>query len=371
MTANAATATVMITTGGTGGHVFPGLAVAAKLLARGCRVFWLGTRDGMEARLVPAHGVEFESVSFRGVRGKGLRTLVFGPFALLRACIDSVRVIRRRRPNVVLGFGGFASFPGALMGVAAGKPLIVHDANAVAGLANRILAYGADRVLLGFPDALPGWQARHATWVGNPLRDDIVAIAPPAQRFAERSGPLRVLVVGGSLGAAAINAAIPAALAAIAPERRPAIVHQAGERHIDAVRAAYLNVGVTADCVPFIDDMAARYAWADLVICRGGALTIAELAAVGLGAIVVPLPGAIADEQSANARFLLDAGAAIVMPQAELRGSDMPLAGVLGALTRANALTMAIAAHQVGKRDAADRVADACIALAGKQQHAT
>jgi UDP-N-acetylglucosamine--N-acetylmuramyl-(pentapeptide) pyrophosphoryl-undecaprenol N-acetylglucosamine transferase len=371
MTASAADATVMITTGGTGGHVFPGLAVAAKLVARGCRVFWLGTRDGMEARLVPAHGVEFESVSFRGVRGKGLGTLVFGPFALLRACIDSVRVIRRRRPNVVLGFGGFASFPGALMGVAAGKPLIVHDANAIAGLANRILAYGADRVLLGFPDALPGRQARRATWVGNPLRDDIVAIAPPAERFAERNGPLRVLVVGGSLGAAAINAAIPAALAAIAPERRPAVVHQAGERHIDAVRSAYLNAGVTAQCVAFIDDMAARYAWADLVICRGGALTIAELAAVGLGAIVVPLPGAIADEQSANARFLLDAGAAIVMPQAELRGSDMPLAGVLGALTRANALTMAIAAHQVGKRDAADRVADACIALAGKQQHAT
>jgi len=360
------TATVMITTGGTGGHVFPGLAVAAKLVARGCRVFWLGTRDGMEARLVPAHGLEFESVSFRGVRGKGLRTLVLGPFALLRACVDSLRVIRRRRPNVVLGFGGFASFPGALMGVAAGKPLILHDANAVAGLANRILAYGADRVLLGFPDALPGRQARHATWVGNPLRDDIVAIAPPAARFAQRSGPLRVLVVGGSLGAAAINTAVPAALAAISLARRPAVVHQAGERHIDAVRAAYANADVAAECVPFIDDMAARYAWADLVVCRGGALTVAELAAVGLGAIIVPLPGAIADEQSANARFLRDAGAAIVMPQAELLGVDTPLAGVLGALTRADALTMATNAHQVGKRDAADRVADACIALAGK-----
>ena len=358
--------TVMITTGGTGGHVFPGLAVAARLVARGCRVFWLGTRDGMEARLVPAHGVEFESVSFRGVRGKGLRTLLLGPFALLRACIDSVRVIRRRRPDVVLGFGGFASFPGALMGVACGKPLIVHDANAVAGLANRILAFGADRVLLGFPGALRGAGARDSTWVGNPLREEIVALAPPGERFAERTGPLRLLVVGGSLGASAINDAIPVTLARIEQARRPLIVHQTGERHIAAVRAAYERAGVNAECVPFIADMAARYAWADLVVCRGGALTVAELAAVGLGAIVVPLPGAIADEQSANARFLLDAGAAIVMPQGELMSPVLPLAGVLSALTRADAITMAVNAYRVGKRDATDQVADACLAMAGK-----
>ena len=363
------TATVMITTGGTGGHVFPGLAVAAKLVARGCRVFWLGTREGMEARLVPAHGVDFEAVSFRGVRGKGLRTLVLGPFALLGACIESLRVIRKRRPNVVLGFGGFASFPGALMGVASGTPLIVHDANAIPGLANRILAYGADRVLLGFPDAMRNKSAR-ATWVGNPLRDDIVAMPPPAARFADRSGALRVLVVGGSLGAAAINDALPAALAAIPAAERPQVVHQTGERHIERVRHAYADAGVEAECVAFIDDMAARYAWADLVVCRGGALTVAEIAAAGLGAIVVPLPGAIADEQTANARFLLDAGGAIVMTQDELLGADIPLAGVLRALRRADALTMAINSHRVGKRDAADRVADACIALAD-QKHAT
>ena len=358
--------TVMITTGGTGGHVFPGLAVAAKLVARGCRVFWLGTRDGMEARLVPQHGVEFESVAFRGVRGKGLRTLLLGPFALLGACIDSLRVIRRRRPQVVLGFGGFASFPGALMGVASGKPLVVHDANAVAGLANRILACGADRVLLGFPGALSRGCAKRATWVGNPLRDEIVAVAAPQERFADRGGPLRVLVVGGSLGAVALNDAIPVALAKIAPEHRPLVVHQTGERHLGAVRAAYARAGVAAECLPFIDDMAARYAWADIAVCRGGALTVAELAAVGLGAVIVPLPGAIADEQSANARFLLDAGAAIVLPQAELVGDDAPLAGILAALTRSHALTMALAAYQVGKRDAADRVADACIELANK-----
>jgi len=355
------TATVMITTGGTGGHVFPGLAVASKLVARGCRVFWLGTKEGMEARLVPAHGVDFEALSFHGVRGKGLRTLVLGPFALMRACVDSLRVIRRRKPNVVLGLGGFASFPGALMGVAAGKPLVVHDANAVAGLANRVLAYGADRVLLGFPGAM---AKERAIFVGNPLRDDIVALAPPAQRFAERTGSLRVLVVGGSLGASALNDALPAALAAIDEAKRPQIVHQAGERHIDALRDAYVKAGVQAECVAFIDDMAQRYAWADVVVCRGGASTIAELAAVGLGAIVVPLPGAIADEQTANARFLLDAGAAIVIPQAELLSSAKPLASVLAALTRQHALTMAGNAHRVGRRDAADRVADACLELA-------
>ena len=357
-------ATVMITTGGTGGHVFPGLAVAAKLIARGCRVFWLGTRDGMEAKLVPEHGLEFESLSFRGIRGKGMRTVLLGPYALAVACVASLRVIRRRKPNVVLGFGGFASFPGALMGVASGRPLVVHDANAIAGLANRILAFGADRVLLGFPDALPGSQAKHATWVGNPLRDDIVRIDPPETRFADRTGALRVLVVGGSLGAAALNDAIPAAIGALPESRRPSIVHQAGERHIDALRAAYSRAGVAAECVPFIRDMAERYRWADIVVCRGGALTVAELAAVGLGAIIVPLPGAIADEQTANARFLLEAGGAIVMPQQELAGPGNPLAGVLGALTRSHALTMAVAAHRVGKRDAAEQVAEACIALA-------
>ena len=353
------TATVMITTGGTGGHVFPGLAVAAKLLARGCRVFWLGTREGMEARLVPAHGVEFEAVSFRGVRGKGWRTLVVGPFALLRAGVDSLRVIRRRRPNVVLGFGGFASFPGALMGVAAGKHLVVHDANAVAGLANRVLALGADRVLLGFPGAMRGSRT---TFVGNPLRDDIVALPPPAVRFADRTGALRVLVVGGSLGAAAINDALPAALAAIPHAERPQVVHQTGERHIERVRRAYADAGVEAECVAFIDDMAARYAWADLVVCRGGALTVAELAAAGLGAIVVPLPGAIADEQSANARFLADAGAALVVTQDALTPAH--LAALLQGFDRARALAMANAAWRVGKRDAADQVAEVCLEMA-------
>ena len=350
--------TVMITTGGTGGHVFPGLAVAAKLIARGARVFWLGTREGLEAKLVPQHGVEFEGVSFRGVRGKGLRTLLLGPYALLAACISARSVIRRRMPDIVLGFGGFASFPGGLMGTAAGKPLVLHDANAVAGLATRVLAHGADRILLGFPEALRGKHAKIVEWVGNPLRDAICALPPPDQRFAAREGPLRLLVVGGSLGAQALNEIVPAALAKIAVESRPQVVHQAGDKHIAALRDAYANHAVDAECVAFIDDMAARYAWADFVICRGGALTISELAAVGLGALVVPLPGAIADEQSANAQFLVDAGAAWQEPQAALTAER--LAERLQSLDRARALAMAQAAHGQGKRDAAARVADAC-----------
>jgi len=327
-------------------------------------VFWLGTRDGMEAKLVPEHGVEFESVSFRGVRGKGMRTLLLGPYALAAACIQSLRVIRRRKPNVVLGFGGFASFPGALMGVASGRPLVVHDANAVAGLANRILAHGADRILLGFPDAMHGAHAKTSAWVGNPLRDDIVKVMPPDTRFRDRHGPLRVLVVGGSLGASALNEALPRAIARLPVERRPITVHQAGERHIDALRAAYAKAGVVAEFTDFsaTDPATVRTRFADPA--RGGALTVAELAAVGLGAIIVPLPGAIADEQSANARFLLDAGAAIVLPQSDLLGADAPLAGILGRLTRSEALTMAQNAHRVGKRDAADRVADACLDVA-------
>ena len=355
------TATVMITTGGTGGHIFPGLAVAAKLVARGLSVFWLGTREGLEAKLVPEHGVEFEAISFRGVRGKGLRTLVLGPYALLWACIDSLSIMRRRRPSIVLGFGGFASFPGGLMGVATGRPLVLHDANAVAGLANRILAYGADRILLGFPNAFGGRHASKARWVGNPLRDAITQIAPPDERFANRSGPLRLLVVGGSLGAQALNERIPVALARIDAASRPQVVHQGGAKNIDALRRAYRDAGVEAECVAFIDHMATRYEWADIVVCRGGAITVAELAAVGLGAIIVPLPGAIADEQTANADFLVNAGAAFRIAQAELTAER--LSPLIADMTRDKALAMARAARNVGKPDAADRVADVCAEL--------
>lgn len=354
--------TVMITTGGTGGHVFPGLAVAARLIARGWRVFWLGTREGLEAKLVPQHGFDFEAIRFAGVRGKGMRRLLLGPFALLNAFWQSRSIIRRRAPDVVLGFGGFASFPGALMGVACGKPLVIHEANAVAGLANRVLAYGADRVLLGFPGALSGRHAAKTEWVGNPVRDDIAAVAPPEERFRGREGRMFLLVLGGSLGAVALNSRVPAALALLPSASRPIVTHQAGERNLKALCAAYAAAGVEAECVPFVVDMARRYAQADLVICRSGALTVAELAVVGAASLLVPLPGAIADEQTRNARFLVDAGGAVLMPQADLQPER--LAEFLRGCSREHLLEMAIAARRVGRRDAAERVAQACVAEA-------
>ncbi|HEY7943380.1 MAG: undecaprenyldiphospho-muramoylpentapeptide beta-N-acetylglucosaminyltransferase [Burkholderiales bacterium] len=356
------TGTVMITTGGSGGHAFPGLAVAARLLAKGWHVFWLGTHDGIESRLVRQHGIDYEAIRFAGVRGKGLKRLLLGPFALLSACWQSLTIIRRRAPDVVLGLGGFVSFPGALMAVACDRPLLIHDANAVAGLANRILAYGADRILLGFPGALRGKHAGKVEWVGNPLRDEITAIAPPEQRFAGRRGALSLLVVGGSLGATALNQRVPAALALIERELRPHVVHQAGERHIEALRHAYQAAGVEAVCLPFIDDIARQYADADLVVCRGGALTISELAAAGIGSVIVPLPGAFANEQARNAQFLVDAGGAVVLPQSAM--TPQALADLLLAFTRGRLLAMAIAARRVGRTDASERVADACIALA-------
>ena len=359
------TGTVMITAGGTGGHVFPGLAVAAKLVARDWRVFWLGTKEGVEAALVRQHGVDFEGVSFGGIRGKGWKTLVVGPFTLLAACWQSRKIIRRRAPDVVLGLGGFASFPGAFTGVAMARPLVLHDANAVAGLANRVLAYGADRILLGFPNAMRGRHSAKVEWVGNPVRDAIARVPAAEARFAGRAGPLNLLVVGGSLGAAAINRCVPAALALLPAAVRPRVVHQAGAKHVEAVRAAYGKAGVDAACVAFIDDMAARYAEADVVLCRGGAITVAELAAVGLGSMIVPLPGAIADEQSANAQFLVDAGAAVKIPEREL--TPEALAARLRSFTRPALLAMAIAARKVARSDAADRVADVCVAFGSKR----
>ena len=356
--------TVMITAGGTGGHVFPGLAVAAKLVARGWRVFWLGTKEGMEANLVREHGVEFESVSFSGIRGKGWKAWLFGPYALLAAAWQSRKIIRKRSPNVVLGLGGFASFPGALAAVAMAKPLVLHDANAVAGLANRVLAFGADRIMLGFPNAMSGRHADKVEWVGNPLRDEITAMPVPEARFAGRTGPLRLLVVGGSLGAAALNRIVPAALALIPAAARPRVVHQAGARHVDALQAAYEKAGVAAACMAFIADIAARYAEADVVLCRGGAITVSELAAVGVASMIVPLPGAIADEQSANAQFLVDGDAALRIPEREL--TPEALAERLQSFTRATLLAMAIAARKLARPDAADRVADTCVALGAR-----
>ncbi|MGH8517567.1 MAG: undecaprenyldiphospho-muramoylpentapeptide beta-N-acetylglucosaminyltransferase, partial [Panacagrimonas sp.] len=295
------TATVMITTGGTGGHIFPGLAVASELASRGARVFWLGTSDGMESRLVPKHDVDFEGIGFAGVRGKGLLRLLLGPYALANACRQAWRVLGRRKPGVVVGFGGFVSFPGALMGVARNLPLVVHNLDARAGLANRVLKHGADRVLTGFPGVLGEGRDRKVEWVGNPLRAEIEAVPPPEVRFAGRSGPLRMLVVGGSQGALFLNENVPRALSLMPARARPIVVHQAGERHIDALRAAYADAQADAECLPFIDDMARRYGEADVVVCRSGATTVAELAAVGVASLLVPFPHAADNHQVDNA----------------------------------------------------------------------
>jgi UDP-N-acetylglucosamine--N-acetylmuramyl-(pentapeptide) pyrophosphoryl-undecaprenol N-acetylglucosamine transferase len=356
------TATVMITTGGTGGHIFPGLAVAAELVSRGARVFWLGTNDGMESTLVPKHAVEFEGIAFGSVRGKGLKRLLLGPYAIAYACRQAWRILARRKPGVVIGFGGFVSFPGALMSVARNVPLVVHNLDAHPGLANRVLVHGADRVLTGFPGVLGEGRVRKVEWVGNPLRASIEAVPPPDERFAGRSGPLRLLVVGGSLGALALNECVPRALARMPSQARPIVTHQSGPRHIDALRRAYAEGGVEAECVPFIDDIAARYAEADVVICRSGATTVAELAAVGVASLLVPFPHAADDHQVDNAEQLAKRGAAEMWLQRDF--SPERVADWLAALERPRLLAMANAARGLRKAGATRRVADICLELA-------
>lgn len=349
-------APVLIMAGGTGGHIFPGLAVAAALRARGVPVAWLGGRVGLEGRLVPAAGIELDAIEISGLRGKGWRTLLAAPLRLLRAIVQARRVFAARRPRCAVSFGGYAAGPGGVVAWLRGCPLLVHEQNSVAGLTNRLLARLARRVLCGFPDALPGGE-----WVGNPVRASITALAPPAQRLAEHAdAPLRVLVLGGSQGARALNEHVPQALAGVAAE----VWHQCGERQAEAARLAYAEAGVTVRLEPFIEHMDAAYGWADLVICRAGALTIAELAAVGVAALLVPFPHAVDDHQSRNADWLAAAGAA------ERLDEGVDLARRLGIRIRALAedrprlLRMAEAGRALARSDAAERVADACLAEA-------
>jgi UDP-N-acetylglucosamine--N-acetylmuramyl-(pentapeptide) pyrophosphoryl-undecaprenol N-acetylglucosamine transferase len=351
------TRTLLVMAGGTGGHVFPGLAVADVMRARAWNVVWVGNPGGMEATLVPRHGIPMKWVRFGGLRGKGLLTKAMLPVNLLRAFWQSLRVLREVRPAVVLGMGGYVAFPAGMMAALTGTPLVVHEQNSIAGLTNRVLARVADRVLVAFPDALAG-----AAWSGNPVRDDVAALAPPASRYAGRTGPLRLLVVGGSLGAQALNDVVPRALAAMPAEHRPRVVHQSGRRHLAALQAAYRDAGVDADAVEFIDDMAAAYADADLVICRAGAMTVAEVAAAGVASLMVPFPHAVDDHQTTNARFLSARDAALLVPQSEL--SPQGLAATLEGLDRPGLLAMAERARALAKPDAAARVADACEAIA-------
>jgi UDP-N-acetylglucosamine--N-acetylmuramyl-(pentapeptide) pyrophosphoryl-undecaprenol N-acetylglucosamine transferase len=349
--------TILIMAGGTGGHIYPAIAVAEELKARDWKVVWLGSKAGMEASIVPRHGYQIEFIRFGGLRGKGPVRLALLPVNLLLAFWQSARVIFRVRPDVVLGMGGYIAFPGGMMAAFFRRPLVLHEQNAVAGLANRVLAEVADRVLVAFPKAL-----RKSIWTGNPVRAAIAGVASPERRYATRSGPLAVLVIGGSLGAKALNETLPRALALMPPERRPSLTHQAGRQHAQELRQRYREASIEAEVVPFIEDMAQAYAVADLVICRAGATTVAELAAAGVASVLVPFPYAVDDHQSANARFLSEADAAILLPQTEL--TPRRLADLIAGFSRAQLLEMASKARALGKPDAAAEVAGHCMAMA-------
>ena len=349
--------TIMIMAGGTGGHIFPALAVADILREQGWQVIWLGAPNSMEAELVPKHGYPIAMVRFSGLRGKGVLRKLMLPLNLLVAMWQSAKAIFLHRPDVVLGMGGYITFPGGLVAFLLRRPLVIHEQNSVAGLSNRMLAKLAASVLSGFPDVLPD-----AVWCGNPVRSSIAALPEPEARYAARSGKLNVLVVGGSLGAKAINEAVPQALALMAEEMRPSVIHQTGKLHEAVVQQSYRQAGVQGDVRAFIDDMAAAYADADLVICRAGALTVAELAAAGVASLLIPFPYAVDDHQTHNAHFLSMRGAAVLWPQTGLTAEK--LAQWLGSMDREQLKIMAQHARNVSKTDAAGVVAAECRELA-------
>ena len=353
--------TALVMAGGTGGHIFPGLAVAEALRERGWRVHWLGGPNSMESARIPKAGFPFETLDFSGLRGKGLLALALLPLRLLKAFAQSIAIIRRVRPQVVVGLGGYISFPAGLMSVACGKPLVLHEQNAVAGLANRVLATVADRVFTAFPAVLG-----KAEWVGNPLRAAFTRQPEPAQRFGARASlqdrPLRLLVLGGSLGARALNEIVPQALARIPGAQRPEVIHQSGESQIDALRANYAKAGVAAQLTPFIEDTAQAFADADLVICRAGASTVTEIAAVGVAAIFVPFPFAVDDHQTRNARFLVDQGGGWLVQQKDMTPDS--LAEMLQKIELSALMHCALKAKMMQKTGATNAIVQACEALA-------
>jgi len=356
---------VLVMAGGTGGHIFPGLAVARALRERGVPVAWLGNPNGMEARVVPPTGIPMEYVSIGGLRGKGLSTKLLAPFRLISALGQCLRIIRRLRPRVVLGMGGYVTGPAGLAAWLSRRPLVIHEQNAVAGLTNRLLSRFATEILSAFPHSFP--QADLGRAIGNPVRREISELPEPSARFAGRTGRLRLLVFGGSQGALRLNQVVPAAIAQMPAGQRPEVLHQAGGRTLEIASAAYREAGLEANVTPFIDDMAAAYAWADLAICRSGALTVSELAAAGLGSILVPFPAAVDDHQTRNAGYLVEAGAARLIQESEL--SEESLAALLGGLAadRPALIAMATAARGRALPDALDQLAAACLAAASRE----
>lgn len=354
----ATTKTLLVMAGGTGGHVYPAMAVADHLQAKGWNIVWLCTVGGMENRLLANKNYQKAMMTMRGVRGKGLMGWLLLPIKLSLALAQAYSAIAKYKPNLVLGMGGFAAFPGGLMAYVMRKPLLIHEQNSVAGLTNKTLSHFASRVLSAFPAAF----GTKATLVGNPVRAEITQVAEPEDRMQTRSGPLRLLVVGGSLGAQALNQVLPTALATIAMAKRPQVVHQAGEKHITDLKAHYEQAGVKAEAMAYIEDMAAMYSWADIVICRAGALTIAELSAAGVASVLVPFPHAVDDHQTTNALYLADADAAILVSQSSFTAEK--LAGLIQNLSREQCLSMAIKARALGKPEATASVANICMELA-------
>lgn len=350
----------LIMAGGTGGHIMPGLAVADMLKSKGWTICWLGNPEKMEGKLVPARGYDMAPMRFAGVRGKGWLSKLKAPFMLMSAVSQAWQHFSRVRPDVVLGMGGYVAFPGGLVAWLRRRPLVLHEQNAIAGMANRVLSSLASQVLVGFPNALPG-----GVWVGNPVRSDVAGIKDPVLRYEEHQGPLRLLVVGGSLGATALNQVVPEALARLEAGKRFVVKHQSGAQHIDALMAAYRAAGIDAQCVPFIDDMAGALGEADVLICRAGAMTVAEVAAAGVAALFVPFPHAVDDHQTANARFLSDEGAAWIQQQSSLTAEW--LAEWLSTRTRSELQRVAIQARQKAKPDSARQIADICSQAAGIQ----
>lgn len=356
-----AVAPVLIMAGGTGGHVFPALAVAEELRRHGVPVVWLGTQAGIEARLVPQAGFPIEWLSIKGLRGKTMVSQLLAPFRLVLACAQAIAVLRRRKPCAVLGMGGFAAGPGGLMAWLLRRPLLIHEQNAVAGLTNRMLAKLTTRRLEAFPGAL----GKVAEQVGNPVRADILALAAPEKRLANRAGAMRVLVVGGSLGAVSLNQLIPTAIASMRADLRPQVHHQTGTNTLERTRELYQTCKVEARVDAFIDDMAAAYGWADLVICRAGAMTVFELAAAGVASVLIPYPHAVDDHQTANANWLVQQGAAVLRQQSELDSDWLCETLTQFSQQRERLLSMACAARALARPDAARVVAERCLAAGG------
>ncbi|RDH81700.1 MAG: undecaprenyldiphospho-muramoylpentapeptide beta-N-acetylglucosaminyltransferase [endosymbiont of Galathealinum brachiosum] len=350
---------VMIMAGGTGGHVYPALAVADELKQRGVPVVWMGTKKGIEARLVPEAGIDVDWLGMSGLRGKGLFTLLLAPLKIIMACYQAVKILHKRKPSVVLGMGGFVSAPGGLMAWVTRTPLLIHEQNAVPGMSNRMLSRIANKVM----EAFPGGFKTETVHVGNPVRRSITSLSSPQQRNKERDGALRILVFGGSLGAARLNEIVPQACAKILQDRELKIKHQAGPGNFDQTRLNYSHLKIKAEVLEYIDDMESMYSWADLVICRAGAMTVSELAAAGVASVLVPYPYAVDDHQTYNAKYLSDAGAAILLNQNDLNVDT--LVDVLKDMDREKTLEMANKARQLGMPESTKLVAEACLMAGG------